>query len=282
MARNTIAIDISRCSGCGSCLFACKDEHVGNDYSPLQRPQPSFGHNWLDLKEIEQGSDRKIKVDYIPLFCQHCAKPSCVKHAPEGSVQKREDGLVIYDLEKTKGCKDIVKDCAYGVVFWNDELNIPQKCGFCAQELDSKSAKAPRCVESCPTAALFYGDIDDPNSEISKYIAKRGDFKAYRPETGNEPRVLFRELPAPFITGEVLLADKPNECCPGATVKISCTKEGCTGMQTTTDFLGDFQFKGLSEGERYTLIVSYPGYKDLCMEFVLDAARELGVITLSK
>lgn len=277
--RYTIAIDISRCSGCGSCFLACKDEHIGNDYAPLSAAQPRHGHRWLDIKEVEQGEDSKVKVDYIPIMCQHCKEPACAKTAPEGAVITREDGPVLFDPEKTVGRRDIMENCPYGAVYWNEEKNIPQKCGMCAHMLDG-GAQAPRCVEACPTNAMFFGDIDDPESEISKYVAVHGDFTALYPEMDAKPSVLYRELPAPFITGEVMLEDAPEACCEGA--GVSCKCECGDICKTETDFMGDFQFKGLKEGGRYTMTVSYPGYESAAVEITADKARDMGVIVLKK
>ena len=225
------------------------------------------------FKEIEQGENSKVKVNYIPLMCQHCENPPCAKNAPEGAVYTREDGIVLFDPEKSKGCREIMENCCYGVVFWNEKENIPQKCGMCAHMLDN-GEKAPRCVESCPSKALLFGDLDDPNSEISQYIAQRGDFAVLNPEYGANPSVVYRALPSPFITGEVILSDKMSECCEGAKVVCECS---CgSKFETTTDFMGDFQFKHLKEGQDYTITVSYPGYKDFTTIVTLDKARDLG------
>jgi Fe-S-cluster-containing dehydrogenase component len=78
------------------------------------------------------------------------------------------DGIVIIDPVKAKGQKAIVNSCPYRVIFWNAELEIPQKCTLCAHRLD-EGEKQPRCVEACPTGALVFGDLDDPGSEIAGY-----------------------------------------------------------------------------------------------------------------
>lgn len=277
MARYTIAIDVSRCDGCGSCFMACKDEYVGNDHFPLSAAQPKRGQKWLRLSEIEQGEGSKVKVDYFPIMCQHCENPPCAKGAPEGAVVVRGDGIVIIDPEKAVGCQDIVQKCPYGAISWNSERSIPQKCTMCAHMLDS-GEMTTRCVECCPTQALKFGDIDDPNSEISRYIAGHEGFTVLRPEFDTAPSVKYRELPAPFITGEVVLADKLDECCEGASITLA----GADSRETVTDFMGDFQFKRLEKGQKYSVTASYPGYKSRTVETITHVARDLGVIVLEK
>lgn len=279
MARYALAIDISRCDGCGSCFMACKDEHIGNDHLPLSAAQPGHGHKWLRLNEIEQGEGNKVKMDYIPVMCQHCKQPPCAKGSPEDAVTTRGDGIVVLDPEKSKGCSDMISKCPYGAIFWNEERGIPQKCGMCAHMLDSGEVTT-RCAESCPTKALMFGDLDDPDSEISKYIALRGDYTALRPEFETEPSVLYRELPSPFITGEVVLSDKPDQCCEGA--GASCVCECGERMETVTDFLGDFQFKALKKDAKYTVTVSFPGYRKFETTLITYTAKDLGVIILEK
>jgi NAD-dependent dihydropyrimidine dehydrogenase PreA subunit len=208
-------------------------------------------------------------------MCQHCQKPPCAAGAPEGAVYIRDDGIVILDPEKSKGRSDIAEKCPYGAVSWNEETGLSQKCNMCAHMLDS-GEKTTRCAESCPTKALYFGDLDDPESEIAKYVAMRGDFTRLMPELGSEPAVLYRELPAPFITGEVLLADKPDECCPGAVVR--CAAKDGTIQETVTDFLGDFQFKGLKKGGEYIVTAAFPGYKTHEQKLTVDKASDLRIV----
>ena len=279
MPRYSIAVDVSRCDGCGSCLIACKDEYCLNDHLPLSAQMPMMGQQWLKLKEVEQGENWKVKMDYIPEMCQHCENPKCAEGAPEGAVYTRPDGIVIIDPVKAKGCREMVEKCPYGAISWNEEAQLPQKCTMCAHMLDNGEVTT-RCVESCPTQAIFFGDLDDPESPISKFIAERdGGFEAYKPELGTNPRILYKELPKVFVAGEVMLCDS-DDCVEGAkvTMKCSCGKV----KETETDCFGDFEFKGLKEGAEIEVICSYPGYQDKSVKLVLDAAKDLGVIVLDK
>jgi Fe-S-cluster-containing dehydrogenase component len=212
MARYGIAIDVDKCTGCHSCFLACKDEFVGNDYLPVSAAQPSSGHTWIRLKEVEQGTGTKLKVDYVPILCQHCTSMACAAAAPKGAVYQRGDGIVIIDPEKAKGCREIVNACPYGAVYWNAESSLPQKCTLCAHMLDA-GEKTTRCAEACPTGALVFGDLEDPGSPISKVLTeKAGKLESLKPEFGTGPRVKYIKLPKVFIAGEILLSDKPYEC----------------------------------------------------------------------
>ena len=95
MARFGIVLDVEKCTGCYACFLACKDEFVGNDYLPTSAAQPSTGKSWLYIEEIEHGSGTKVKVDYVPIMCQHCENAPCI--ASDGAVYRRRDGIVIID-----------------------------------------------------------------------------------------------------------------------------------------------------------------------------------------
>lgn len=143
--------------------------------SKLSAPQPHMGQFWMNIKEWERGdNERRIKTATVPTPCSHCQNPACQAAATvEGAVYKRPDGIVIIDPEKAKGQKQIVDACPIGAIYWNEELQLPQKCTMCAELLDDPEypGKEPRCVEACPNEALIFGDLDDPDSKISKRIA---------------------------------------------------------------------------------------------------------------
>lgn len=210
----------------------------------------------MNIKEVERGDYPKVKVDYIPTPCMHCNNPPCVDAALDGAAYKRDDGIVIFDPGKAKGQKEIAHACPYRVVFWNEELQLPQKCTLCAHLLD-KGWKQPRCVESCPTDAKIFGDLDDPNSEISKLKAS-GNYKDLHPEYKTAPKIQYANLPKRFIAGEVVRADNKDECAQG--VKIRLEKAGAEVGTTQTDIYGDFEFDGLEKGADYSVSVVLDGY----------------------
>ncbi|MEM2025415.1 MAG: 4Fe-4S dicluster domain-containing protein [Desulfurococcaceae archaeon] len=190
MTRWVMVINRKTCTGCYNCVVACKDEFWGNSYPPYSAPQPKFGHFWMRIEKEERGRwPGLISVAYTPILCMHCEDPPCVKASKGGAAYKRPDGVVIIDPAKSKGQKQIVDSCPYKAVYWNEELQIPQKCTFCAHLID-KGWRRPRCVEACPIDAIAFGDADDPNSEVSRLIAE-GKAKPHRPELGLKVNVFY-------------------------------------------------------------------------------------------
>jgi tetrathionate reductase subunit B len=230
-------IDVSKCSGCYACQIVCKDEHCGNDWSPYAAPQPETGHFWGRLDEYERGRRPQVRVSYVFTPCQHCGNAPCLAACPvEDTIYRRDDGLVIIDPKRCTGCRECVGACPYGAIFFNDGLNIAQKCTGCAHLLD-RGWKEPRCVDACAHDAIKFGEAE----ELADLIAGAG---ALRPDLDTGPRVHYLGLPKRFIAGTVY---EPNieEVVTGAT----CTLTGDGGPYvTTTDEFGDFWFDGLAAG----------------------------------
>ena len=134
MAKYGFIIDVDRCNGCYSCFLACKDEWIGNDHGAYGKATVE-GMNLMRVKEIEYGTDDKVKVDYIPIPCQHCTNAPCVAKRPD-AFYAREDGLVILDPAKAAD-KELLQACPYGCVQWNETYGIAQKCNGCAHMLDA-------------------------------------------------------------------------------------------------------------------------------------------------
>ncbi|MBN1188487.1 MAG: carboxypeptidase regulatory-like domain-containing protein [Dehalococcoidales bacterium] len=245
-----MVFDITKCNGCHNCQIACKDEHVGNDWSPYAKPQPDTGHFWTKTTEMVRGTVPKVMITYLHSICQHCDEAPCIKACKQNAIYKREDGTVIIDPEKCSGRMDCIAECPYeGVIFFNETLNVAQKCTFCAHLLD-RGWKEPRCVEVCPTGALQFGEEDEMKDLISRA-------EVLHPEYGTKPRVYYIGLPKSFITGAVFDPDK-DEVIAGATVTLVNAR---TGDETVThsDHFGDFWFRGLDTGV-YSLILKAGGY----------------------
>ena len=233
------AIDIAKCNGCYCCQIACKDEHVANDWTPYAKPQPDTGQFWLKQNEFVRGTVPKVKMNYLPVLCMHCDDAPCMPPCPiEGAIYKRDDGLVIIDPEKCTGCKNCVDACPYHVIYFNEDLNIAQKCTGCAHLLDS-GWKEPRCADACPTLAIKFGE----ESELRALI-KGGE--VLHPEYKTKSRVYYLHIPKKFIGGTVY-DPVEKEVIIGA----ACTLTGAGNKKkytTTTDNFGDFWFEGLDEG----------------------------------
>lgn len=242
MSKKVFIIDIDKCNGCHVCQVACKDEHVGNDWAPIAKSQPDTGHFWLKLTQEVRGSVPKVRVAYRPHLCMHCDTAPCMDACPvEGAIYKREDGLVIIDPIKCSGCRNCVDACPYDVIFFNEELNIAQKCTGCAHLLDD-GWKEPRCVDACPTNAIQWMD----EIEAKELILQS---EVWKPEMKDilMPRVYYMNLPGRFIAGTVYDPIE-KEVIIGADCTLEEKGSG-TVLRVKTDNYGDFWFEDLAEGK---------------------------------
>jgi Fe-S-cluster-containing dehydrogenase component len=276
MARYGFVIDITRCNGCYNCFLACKDEHCENDFPGYAAPQPMTGQYWMRMTERERGQFPKVKIAYTAIPCMHCENAPCIAAGLDGAVYRRKDGIVIIDPQKAKGQKQIVSACPYRVIYWNEALNLPQKCTMCAHLLDA-GWKEPRCSEACPTRAIKFGDLDDPNSEVAKLVAS-GKTEPIHPEFGLKESVSYIGLPKRFIAGSVVFGDT-DECAEGVSVVLEGDGKVLTGK---TDNYGEFEFEGLPENTRYTVNIEATGYKSQKIETSTSNDQYLGYITLTR
>lgn len=261
-----MVVDIDKCNGCYNCQLSCKDEHVVNDWSPIAKPQPDTGHFWYKITEIVQGSVPKVRVRYMHDLCQHCDDPPCIPVCKSKAIYKRDDGAVIIDPEQCRGTRDCIGACPYEAIYFNADLNISQKCTRCAHLLDNGWAE-PRCVQSCPTGALVYGE----ESELRELIAKA---EVLKPERKTGPHVYYIGLPNKyFIAGEVYDPDE-DECLEGATVTLA-DANGNETASLRTDQFGDFWFERREPG-RYALKIEKAGYVAKSIDPV-DAVKDINV-----
>lgn len=280
--RYGIAIDSKRCMACYACFMACKDEHCGWA-SKLSAPQPHMGQFWMNIKEWERGdNERRIKTATVPTPCSHCQNPACQAAATvEGAVYKRPDGIVIIDPEKAKGQKQIVDACPIGAIYWNEELQLPQKCTMCAELLDDPEypGKEPRCVEACPNEALIFGDLDDPDSKISKRIAA-GKVTQLKELAGVETNVVHLNVPTAFLAGTVFYPAELDEVCIGAHVKATC--ECGTVYEMDTNWAGDWEFEDLPLDKTFTIEITMEGYKPVTYTAKTDTDHYVAETYLEK
>jgi Fe-S-cluster-containing dehydrogenase component len=269
--------------------MACKDEHCGYD-SALSKAQPMMGQKWIDVREWERGdSSRRVKTASVPTLCAHCKEPDCMKVAKDGAVYKREGGVVIIDPEKSKGQKQIADACPIGAVYWNEELEIPQKCTMCAELLEDpeylsylgdRSLVKPRCVEACPNNALIFGDLEDPNSEISKLIASERN----TPLPGLEDQktlVKWLNVPTVYLAGTVYQPKELDEVMVGASVKLTCRETGET-WQTESNYFGDWEVEWLPKNKNIDIVIEAKGYKPMTYSAFTDADHYVDMTYLAK
>ena len=264
----TFIVDLDKCNGCYGCQLACKDETVGNDWMPYSKPQPKTGQFWLRMTEKVHGTVPKVRVEYRPEMCRHCDNAPCVAAAPD-SVYKRDDGLVIIDPEKAAGNKALVDACPYNAIYWNEDLNIPQKCTGCAHLVDE--GKLPHCVEACATGALRFGEEEDFAAEIAE---SEGNYVI-----GEEkPRVHYLHPFKLFLAGEVWDPDA-DLIIEGASITIE--DENGSKQETQTDGFGDFWFWHIGAG-RYIMTIEADGFKTITREIDLQESTNLGDFPMEK
>jgi Fe-S-cluster-containing dehydrogenase component len=253
-----MVMDVIRCNGCYNCFLACRDEFGGNDFPSYSTAQPRTGHFWMRLVEKERGQYPKVKVAYTAIPCMHCERPACAVAARDEAVYRRDDGIVIIDPVKAAEQRQIVDGCPYRVIFWNEDARVAQKCTFCAHLLDA-GWKEPRCVEACPTDALLFGDLDDPESVVARVVAA-GHTEELHPEYRMGTAVRYIGLPRRFLAGAVVFGDS-DRCGEAAEVTLEGEVNGeKTVRSARADNYGDFEFEGLDADEDYRVTVSAPGY----------------------
>jgi tetrathionate reductase subunit B len=245
-----LIINYDICNGCYNCQVACKDEHVGNDWTPYAKPQPSTGQFWMKITDMVRGTVPKVRVTYPHDICQHCDEAPCIPVCKAQAICKRDDGIVIIDPDKCRGHRNCLSACPYGVIYFNWDLNIAQKCTMCAHLLDA-GWKEPRCVDACPTGALKFGEEEDLKNEISKSEILHPEFEA-------KPRVYYLGLPKSFVAGAVY-SPEDDECVQDAVATLTDSDTG-DKFTAKTDNFGDFWFEDMKVDHTYSLRIEKDEY----------------------
>lgn len=208
-------INLVKCAGCYGCAVKCKQEH----FLP-----PGIMWGRVLVSEGE-GKYPTVKKNTYPVLCNHCEDPACVKACPTGATEQREDGIVWIDQDKCMGCRYCLIACPYqvrsyisdnekeyfpdqgltdyekaGRKLFPHQAGVVTKCNFCKERIDEgqkeglkpgEDRKAtPACVNICPTKARYFGDLDDPDSEISRLIREKRAVPLH-PEQDTGPSVYY-------------------------------------------------------------------------------------------
>lgn len=179
--RLGMAIDLALCIGCNACAVACKMENgVG------------LGHfnTWVESWDVDRDGD--VRRASVPKLCNHCANPACVSVCPTGASYVDADGSVQIDTGKCIGCKYCMAACPYGVRYLVEETGDVHKCTFCHHR--SSNGLLPACVGTCVTKARVFGDLNDPDSDVSKLLAQAGGGEMLLADMGMEPSVRYVDL----------------------------------------------------------------------------------------
>lgn len=205
-----MVIDLNKCTGCGNCQLACQ---AHNDTAP--------GMSWVRMIAAGEVDGEPV---HVPVPCMHCQEAPCVGVCPVKATYKRADGIVMMDYDRCIGCRYCQLACSYGARSFNwqeftgENTAVPQwgepeierrprgvveKCTFCVHRIDRGLAEGlmpgvdpqatPACVSSCPVGARVFGDLNDPDSAVSKML-KNHQAVQLRRDLGTEPRVYY--LPA--------------------------------------------------------------------------------------
>ena len=192
-----LVIDLDTCVGCHACATSCKEWNAGGIAGPLVDERP-YGQdpqgvwfNRVHSYEVEPTPDQPAMTLHFPRSCLHCETPACVTVCPTGASYKRaEDGIVLVDEDKCIGCKLCSWACPYGAREYSAVDGVMKKCTLCVDRIYNahldEAERVPACVQACPTRARHFGDLGDPESDVSKLVAERGGVPLL-PELGYQP-----------------------------------------------------------------------------------------------
>jgi Fe-S-cluster-containing dehydrogenase component len=221
MSRWGMVIDLDKCTACEACVVACKVEN--NIASPLAG-EAAKGRTISWMKTISWKSEGvEEKETFMPLPCQHCDEPPCIKVCPVDATNISEEGIVRQVYARCIGCRYCTNACPYSVrqfnfraPHWPEEakeylnsdvsvrpVGVVEKCTFCHHRLQRAKEEAraegrevgsqdyvPACVEICPAQAMFFGDLDDSTSEVAE-LARSTRASRLLEELGTEPKVIY-------------------------------------------------------------------------------------------
>ncbi len=188
--RWAMVLDLRKCIGCQACTVSCSMEN-----------QPPLGQfrtivSQYEVENVDQ-PHKPVEVFMLPRLCNHCDNPPCIPVCPVQATYQQEDGVVLIDNERCVGCGYCVQACPYDARFINKETNTADKCTFCYHRVSV--GLLPACVESCVGGARIFGDLRDPQSEVSRLIDTH-DTKVLRPEMGTQPHNFYIGLDGRFVS----------------------------------------------------------------------------------
>lgn len=222
-----LVIDLDTCVGCHACAVSCKEWNAGGFAAPLTDEQP-YGKDpsgvWFNRVHSYEvaatdgcasgAASQPAMTLHFPRSCLHCETPACVTVCPTGASYKRaEDGIVLVDEDKCIGCKLCSWACPYGAREYSHVEGVMKKCTLCIDRIYNEnldeSERQPACVQACPTRARHFGDLGDPESDVSKLVAERGGIDLL-PQLGYQPVNQYLP-PRPRRTGDASAAAPQGE-----------------------------------------------------------------------
>ncbi|WP_299646824.1 4Fe-4S dicluster domain-containing protein [uncultured Jannaschia sp.] len=211
-----LVIDLDTCVGCHACVIACKGWNTQHYGAPLS-DQDAYGDasgtflNRIHSYQVEpeHGASQTI---HFPKSCLHCEDAPCVTVCPTGASYKRaEDGIVLVNEDACMGCGLCAWACPYGAREVDMAAGIMKKCTLCVDRIYNENLpeadRQPACVRTCPSGARHFGDLGDPDSDVSRLVAERGGVDLMpeqntKPVNQYLPPRLKDRLQAPEMTGD--------------------------------------------------------------------------------
>lgn len=178
MPRYGIAIDTTKCVGCHSCRVACQNQ---NDLASNE------AFNWI--KERERGKAPAFGKEFVPIQCNHCQDAPCQRVCPTGATYTSPEGVVLVNPKTCVGCKYCIEACPYKVRIIQHKKGIVIKCKLCVETV--RAGGVPACVSTCPTQTRIFGDLDDPNSDVSRFIVENRA-EPLRPDLNTRPKIFYK------------------------------------------------------------------------------------------
>ncbi|WP_457571144.1 menaquinone reductase iron-sulfur cluster-binding subunit QrcC [Desulfovulcanus sp.] len=221
-----MVIDLDKCTGCGACMVACQAE---NNIAPVTDGSNKLRTlTWMLIYELSNGKDfPEHDIAYLPRPCMQCGKPSCSTVCPVVATTKDEEGGIVSQIyPRCIGCRYCMAACPYHARYFNwfdpvwpegmdKTLNIStsvrprgvvEKCTFCHHRFAAAKEKArmegrdpmhleegdyiPACVEACPTGAIVFGDLNNPEHKVAKLAKSKYAFRLLE-RLGTEPQVYY-------------------------------------------------------------------------------------------
>lgn len=172
-----MVIDLKRCNGCHSCSVACKSEY-----------DVPLGSMKSTVKYLEKGVYPKVERLFLPRLCNNCSSPPCVPVCPTDASHIRANGIVAITEKECIGCERCIEACPYSARYMHPVKEIAQKCDFCMHRVENGTT--PSCVNTCPSEARIFGDLNNRHSEVAKILAK-GSVLTRKPDLGTKPKVYY-------------------------------------------------------------------------------------------